>query len=32
MAPKRKTSAKGSKAKQPTITTHALPLPKKPME
>lgn len=31
MAPKRKTSAK-SKAKQPTITTHALPLPKKPME
>ena len=29
---KRKTPAKSSKAKQPTITTHALPLPKKPME
>ena len=29
---KRKTPAKSSKAKQPTITSHALPLPKKPME
>ena len=32
MAPKRKASNKKSQATQPTITEHALPLPKKPME